>query len=170
VLGSSLPDGCWGFTDRIAHAHQRLRPGASDESGFTLIELMIVCLIIGVLAAIAIPAFSNQTNKAVDTQAKVLVRTAATTSALLAADNSGDYTKVSLAELHKYEPSILITKSASDAYLTAATGKGIEYSVTATSTNGDEFTISQNATGELTRSCVSPTTKKGCNGKEAGSW
>ena len=41
-----------------------------DESGFTLVELLVVMLILGLLAAIAIPAFFNQRNKAKDADAK----------------------------------------------------------------------------------------------------
>ena len=170
MLASSLPDGRWSFPDRITLALRRLRRRFTDESGFTMIELLMVCLIIGTLAAIAIPAFSNETGKAVDTQAKTLARTAATTAVEIAADNLGDYGKVTTAELHKYEPSIRIAAGTSDAYLSAATGQGSEYSVTAKSTNGDEFTISQSANGEATRSCVSPIGKNGCTGKETASW
>ena len=59
-----------------------------EEKGFTLIELLVVILIIGILAAIAIPAFLNQKGKAYDSNAKSDARTAATAEETYYTDNN----------------------------------------------------------------------------------
>jgi type IV pilus assembly protein PilA len=132
---------------------------ASDESGFTLVELLVVMLIIGLLAAIAIPAFFNQRDKAYDSNAKEQARTAETAMETYATDNGGVYTGVTPAKLVTIENSLSSTVSTTRPYITAAaaagTGdKGWTLTITSPKTS-NTFTIARDATtSQLTFTCT----------------
>jgi type IV pilus assembly protein PilA len=136
----------------------RLRQRSGDEGGFTLIELLVVILIIGILAAIAIPSFLNQKGKANDAAAKTQARTAETAAETYSTDHNGEYTSMNLAELEKIEQTL---KETSSATLTVGTVTGSSYEVTSTSkATGDTFTIKREANGEIKRTCTG--TKGAC--------
>ena len=139
-----------------------LRQRCGDEGGFTLIELLVVILIIGILAAIAIPAFLSQKSKAYDSSAKTLAQTAQTAMETYASENNGEYTGATAAKLQVIEPSINTTKT-NEAKLKETTVSANEYTVTAVASNtGDEYSIKRNSKGELEHACTS--TKEGCPG------
>ena len=148
----------------------RLRQRSKDEGGFTLIELLVVILIIGILAAIAIPSFLSQKSKATASQAKELARTAETTAETYATDHNGIYTGLEPKVLHEYESTINTTVSTNNAYLSAATTseEGKSYVVTVKSPSGNTFSITKTGGGEVLRSCTPSTgTNGGCVN---GSW
>src|SRR5271167_1967913 len=122
----------------------RLRQRSSDEGGFTLIELLVVILIIGILAAIAIPSFLSQKSKATDSSAKELARTAETTAETYATDHGGNYQSMSISALQLYEKTILSCPNTTNACLETVTPSATpyeEYVVTAHATDGHTFTI-----------------------------
>jgi type IV pilus assembly protein PilA len=145
----------------------RLRQRSSDEGGFTLIELLVVILIIGILAAIAIPSFLSQKSKATDSSAKELARTAETTAETYATDHGGNYELMSITGLQAYEKTIPSCPNTSNACLSAVNVGATPfetYEVTATATDGHTFTIKRLAGGTTERIC----TPEGKSGSEGG--
>jgi prepilin-type N-terminal cleavage/methylation domain-containing protein len=147
-----------------------LRARTAADAGFSMPEILAVLVIVAILTAIAIGVFSSQPAKAMSAHAKELARTAATAAQTLAADDSGSFDKVTPAELNRAEPTLRITASGGEPYVSAARGEGSEYEIVIKAPNGDEFKIGQKPTGETSHTCVNPSSKAPCAGAESGSW
>lgn len=158
----------------------KMRNRIESDQGFTLIELLVVILIIGILAAIAIPSFLNQREKGQDACAKSMLRTMQTGMETYYTDYNS-YASATLAGLNAIEnqiptggacgttnvPTIGVAGSGACA---SGTPNANDYCVGLTSASGRPFALHRSSSGVITRVCGANAGGSNGGGCATGTW
>jgi type IV pilus assembly protein PilA len=144
------------------HRRNLARRTLKEEDGFSLIELLVVMIILGLLAAIALAAFSGQKDKAHDADAKTSARGAQLAMESYFVDNK-TYAGATVPQLQSIQPAL---SNAPGLTVQSATANTFQLSTSSTSTTSVTFSVARSANGTIARTCTPPNT----GGCRAGVW
>ena len=133
----------------------------------TMPELLVVLVVAGAIAAIAIPAFDDQESKGSDAEAKSTVAMAAATIESCATDHRGSYEGCSEETLLSMEPGLADT---ADRVTVVARPHSYEIVVVSPRDSRVSFALTRAADGTTTRTCTTNEDRGGCLVPTTGTW
>ena len=147
------------------------RGRAAEDSGFSMPEVLVVMMMIGILAAVAAPGFSCQGKRAEEDTQKAQVRAAASTMEAYANDNLGAYdgaTTTILRSMNSQLPSGVVTNGYQGCSGPPDGQTCFSVRSPANAVTGNTFTLTKKADGRLLSSCTGAGTNGGC--PSGGKW
>ncbi len=137
--------------DPTIRGHRARSRRLAEQSGFTLVELLVVTVILALLAAVAIPSYFSQRDRAADNRATQQLQVSARALETYATDNGGGYENATVGKLINLEPTL------GGSFLSLESPVGHRsFTVHVKSSTGGTFTMARISAGDITRSCDTP--------------
>lgn len=148
------------------HRLSRIRIVRSDERGFTMLEILLVILVIGILAAIALPTLLGNESKGKDGQAKSDARNVVSHVEACYAE-SNDYAQCMTVAQIGANGLPLVDGAPANGQVAVTAGVGGTFTVTSKSQTGNVFEIERAPGGVIEHDCTTQG-KAGC--PTGGNW